>query len=35
MKDTAKALAFERTQQKPQSPWARRLFKQADMLKAA
>lgn len=35
MKDTARALAFERTQHKPQSPWAKKLFRQADMLRAA
>lgn len=35
MKDTAKALAFERTQHKPQSPWARKLLRQADMLTPA
>lgn len=35
MRDTARALAFERTQHKPQSPWARSLFKKAATLKPA
>jgi hypothetical protein len=35
MKDTAKALAFERTQHKPQSPWARKLLTQAAKLTPA
>lgn len=35
MKDTARALAFERTRHKPQSPWAQRLSRQAETLNAS
>jgi hypothetical protein len=35
MRDTARALAFERTRHKPESPWARNLFGKAEALKSA
>ena len=35
MRDTARALSFERKQHKPQSPWAQRLSRQAEALNAS